>query len=126
VLPAERRVRRREEFTTVVRDGRRVAGDGLVVHLVTEPGEHAPRAGFIVGRAAGPAVLRNRLRRRLRHLVADRLDRFPAGTLLVVRVTARAAELRAAEFARTAVALLDRAADVAHSGRANGGVMSPC
>jgi ribonuclease P protein component len=123
VLPAERRVRRREEFTTVVRDGRRVAGDGLVVHVVTDSGEHAARAGFIVGRAVGPAVRRNRLRRRLQHLVAERLDRFPAGTLLVVRVTARAAELRAAEFARTAVVLLDRAAAQA---RTNGGVVSPC
>jgi ribonuclease P protein component len=124
VLPAERRVRRREEFTTVVRDGRRVAGDGLVVHLSTDPGErreHAARAGFIVGRAVGPAVLRNRLRRRLQHLVADRLDRFPAGTLLVVRVTSRAAQLRSAEFARTAAALLDRAASLADR-RA----MSPC
>jgi hypothetical protein len=66
------------------------------------------------------------LRRQLQHLVADRLDGFPAGTLLIVRVTARAAELRAAEFAHTAVALLDRAMILANGGPAKGAVMSPC
>jgi ribonuclease P protein component len=121
VLPAERRVRRREEFTAVVRDGRRVAGDGLVLHMITNADERAPRAGFIVGRAVGPAVRRNRLRRRMQHLVASRLDRFPTGTLLVVRVTARAAELRAADFARVASQLIDRAV-----GTATPGVLSPC
>ena len=40
----------------------------------------------MVPRAVGPAVTRNRVRRRLRHLLRDRLDRLPAGSRLVVRV----------------------------------------
>jgi ribonuclease P protein component len=47
--------------------------------------------GFVVGRAVGPAVTRNQVRRRLQHLIAARLDRLPAGTRLVVRATPGAA-----------------------------------
>jgi ribonuclease P protein component len=40
---------------------------------------------YAIGRACGPAVTRNRLRRRLRHIMAD-LDRrtaLPTGLLLI-------------------------------------------
>jgi ribonuclease P protein component len=43
------------------------------------------RAGFVVSRAVGGAVVRNRVRRRLRHLVGDRLAALPPGATLVVR-----------------------------------------
>jgi ribonuclease P protein component len=44
-----------------------------------------PRLGFAVGRAAGPAVVRNRIRRRLRAAARDLrvAGRLPAGTYLV-------------------------------------------
>jgi ribonuclease P protein component len=41
--------------------------------------------GFVVSKAVGPAVTRNRVKRRLRHLAADQLTLTPAGTDLVVR-----------------------------------------
>ncbi|BBG05624.1 hypothetical protein PSA01_29040 [Pseudonocardia saturnea] len=76
-----------------------------MVHLdPTRPGgvpEHAsPRAGFVVSKAVGNSVVRHRVTRRLRHLVADRLGTLPAGTALVVRAlppagTATSAELGA-------------------------------
>jgi ribonuclease P protein component len=44
------------------------------------------RAGFIVPKAVGPAVVRNRVRRQLRHLVRERLATLPVGTDVVVRV----------------------------------------
>lgn len=43
------------------------------------------RAGFVVSKAVGGAVVRNKVRRRLRHLVAERLGQFPPGTCLVIR-----------------------------------------
>lgn len=49
------------------------------------------RAGFVVSKAVGPAVVRNRVRRRLRHLVRDRLAALPAGSTLVVRALPSAA-----------------------------------
>ncbi|MFR9730598.1 ribonuclease P protein component [Saccharopolyspora sp. MS10] len=55
-----------------------------------ESGEPA-RVGFVVSKAVGNAVLRHRVTRRLRHLVRDRLDLLPTGTLVVVRALPPAA-----------------------------------
>jgi ribonuclease P protein component len=64
-----------------------------VVHLMPgAPGETRPtRVGFVVGRAVGAAVTRNTVRRRLRHLMTNRLERVPAGSLVVVRAQPAAA-----------------------------------
>jgi ribonuclease P protein component len=109
MLPAESRVRRREDFTATVRHGRRAGTHGLVVHVSSDHGTGPARAGFIVGRAVGNAVTRNRLRRRLRHLIAPRLADLPAGTLVVVRATAAAASATSHDLAPTLDALLTRA-----------------
>ena len=45
----------------------------------------------MVSRAVGGAVVRNRVRRRLRHLVRDRLVDLPSGAVLVVRALPAAA-----------------------------------
>jgi ribonuclease P protein component len=52
---------------------------------------HPARAGFVVSKAVGPAVTRNLVTRRLRHLLRDRLDLLPAGADLVVRALPAAA-----------------------------------
>ncbi len=66
-----------------------------MLHLV-EGGDPAsgptpPQVGFVVSRAVGNAVVRNRVRRRLRHLVRDRLGDVPGGAVLVVRALPDAA-----------------------------------
>jgi ribonuclease P protein component len=65
----------------------------VVVHLlVDEPAQTSgARAGFVVSKAVGGAVVRNRVRRRLRHLVRPRLAALPPGTRLVVRALPAAA-----------------------------------
>jgi ribonuclease P protein component len=98
VLPAARRLRHRAEFTLTVRQGQRGGSPGLVVHLCSEDSSGPARAGFIVGKSVGPAVVRNRVRRRLRHLVAGRIEQLPNGTLLVVRATPPAAAASHAEL----------------------------
>ena len=49
------------------------------------------RIGFVVSRAVGPAVTRNRVKRRLRELMRGYLQLLPGGSLLVVRANAAAA-----------------------------------
>jgi len=49
------------------------------------------RAGFVVSKAVGGAVVRNRVRRRLRHLMRSRLDLLPDRTDVVVRALPGAA-----------------------------------
>ena len=61
----------------------------VVVHLVVpnvdKATTHPTKVGFVVAKSVGPAVTRNRVKRRLRHLVRERLDALPTGSMLVVR-----------------------------------------
>lgn len=49
------------------------------------------RVGFVVSKKVGNAVMRNRVKRRLRHLVRGQLGTAPAGVNVVVRALPRAA-----------------------------------
>jgi ribonuclease P protein component len=88
-------------FGVAVRRGRRVGSRTLVLHLAfADEGDASPaRVGFVVGKAVGSAVIRNKVKRRLRHIVRDRLDRIPAGAVLVVRALPTAASAASAELA---------------------------
>ena len=118
MLPAGARLRRSADFTATLRASRAARADGMLVLHAALPADgslaDAPaRVGFVVPRAVGPAVTRNLVRRRLRHLLRDRLDRLPAGSRCVVRVLPPAA---AASYPALAAALdraLDRALPVA-------------
>jgi ribonuclease P protein component len=64
--------------------------------------------GFIVARTVGNAVVRNRVRRRLRHLVRGHLDRLPEGSLLVVRANPAAGTAHYDDLAADLESALDR------------------
>ena len=118
MLPAQARLRRRPDFTAVVRSGRRAGRPTLVLHYLSErPVATAgrpvdvptgPRAGFVVGKTVGNSVCRHRVTRQLRHLVAAELDRLPATADLVVRARPEAADAGSAVLARDLDAGLDR------------------
>lgn len=117
MLSPENRLRRREDFASAVRRGRRAGRPLLVVHLRTsgatdphEPGEIDPstRAGFVVSKAVGNAVVRNRVKRRLRHLVRERLSQLPTGSLVVVRALPGSGDAGPDELARDLDAALTR------------------
>ncbi|WP_091061880.1 ribonuclease P protein component [Micromonospora humi] len=133
MLAAAQRLRRSSDFAAAVRGGRRVGRGAVVVHLTLpeptgadavtpspEPARSrgaensAPRrAGFVVSKAVGGAVVRNTVRRRLRHLVRERLAELPAGATLVVRALPPAAD---ATYARLG-ADLDAALSAARAPR---------
>ncbi|MGW7050223.1 ribonuclease P protein component [Streptomyces sp. NPDC054887] len=117
MLPTENRLRRREDFATAVRRGRRAGRPLLVVHLRSSgatdphaPGESVPRprAGFVVSKAVGNAVVRNLVKRRLRHLVRERLSELPPGSLVVVRALPGSGDADHAQLARDLDAALER------------------
>jgi ribonuclease P protein component len=93
VLAAAQRLRRSADFAAAVRGGRRAGRGTVVVHLILEEPAQAStaRAGFVVSKAVGNAVVRNTVRRRLRHLVRPLLAELPAGAILVVRALPAAA-----------------------------------
>jgi ribonuclease P protein component len=57
----------------------------------------------------GAAVVRTRVKRRLRHLLTSRVDRLPAGSLLVVRANPPAAGATSAQLGADLDRALDRA-----------------
>jgi ribonuclease P protein component len=78
--PADRvdRLRRRADFTAVLRAGRRARRGPLTV--ATRPNNWGRmRVGYAVGRRVGGAVVRNRVRRRLRALIDELLSPRAAG-----------------------------------------------
>lgn len=100
VLPRDHRLAQAAGFTAAVRNGRRAGSRLLVVHLdgtAAAPGERI-RVGFIVSKAVGPAVVRTRVKRRLRHLVRNRLAALPSSGSLVVRALPAAAGATSAEL----------------------------
>ncbi len=128
VLPAGARLRRKTDFAATLRAGRRRTG-GLrgplggaalvVVHLAEgKPGDGPPpQAGFVVSRAVGNAVTRNRVRRRLRHLLAARLATLPPGTRVVVRALPAAAAASSAQLAEALAGALAMTAPASPAGR---------
>ena len=93
-------MRSSKDFQRTTRRGVRVGRPTLVVHAARIPddamkgasaGRSAPRFGFVVNGAVGNAVMRNRVKRRLRHLAAAHLAGTPAGIDIVVRALPRAA-----------------------------------
>jgi ribonuclease P protein component len=67
-----------------MRQGVRSGRASVVVHARRVDGAPS-RAGFIVSKAVGNAVTRNRVKRRLRHLAATALPAMPFGVDVVVR-----------------------------------------
>jgi ribonuclease P protein component len=103
VLPQRSRMRSPEEFKRVMRSGRRVGAATLSAHVLLAAGavpeDAEPKVGFIVSRAVGSAVVRNRVKRRLRELVRRRFACLPGGCLLVVRAHPAAAGASQADLA---------------------------
>ena len=93
MLAAAQRLRRSADFAAAIRGGRRAGRGTLVVHLLVDEPAFAStaRAGFVVSKAVGNAVVRNKVQRRLRHLVRPLLSELPAGASLVVRALPPAA-----------------------------------
>src|SRR5690625_7534403 len=79
------RLRTGDDFRAVTRGGVRSAQSHVVVPLsfLPEAGD-APRVGFVVSKKIGNAVVRNRVRRRLRRIVPPLLEPLPAASAAVI------------------------------------------
>ena len=122
MLPAVHRMRLGSDFEATVRRGRRSGRRCLVVHAVIAAGPGATdassgsspaRVGFVVSRAVGTAVVRNRVKRRLRAAMAERVAGLRPGTLVVVRAQPAAATATAAVLRQDLDAALPRALEAA-------------
>ena len=115
MLAVDHRLRDSDAFRRTARFGRRAGSAALVTHLLADgpADDGAPvRVGFVVSKAVGNAVVRNRVRRRLRHLVAPLLAIVPPGSELVVRALPASAAMGSAELGTELARCLLRAARV--------------
>jgi len=74
------RIRDRRTFLELRRSGRRVRSGVLTVTFVPDPPDRhdPPRVAFAVPRRVGPAVVRNRIRRRIRSSLRTLMDISPS------------------------------------------------
>ncbi|GAB4062283.1 ribonuclease P protein component [Angustibacter speluncae] len=105
MLPARHRLVRGEHFAQAIRHGVRSGRRRLVVHVAVRQAapddrhaDQVPLVGFVVSKAVGGSVVRNRVQRRLRHLMRPLLPELPAGALVVVRALPPAATSTSAEL----------------------------
>jgi ribonuclease P protein component len=83
-LSAEERLRRRADFLRAYRTGRRRHGALAILYFVPSQVGH-PRIGITASRKVGNAVLRHRLKRRIKEIYRRWMDRgkLPALDLVV-------------------------------------------
>jgi ribonuclease P protein component len=82
------RLSRSRDFDAVYRHGRSVSTRFLTLYwFQRDESVGDPRLGFAVPKAVGNAVVRNRIKRQLREIVRERLQRVPSSNdyVLVVR-----------------------------------------
>ncbi|MFD6894217.1 ribonuclease P protein component [Rhodococcus sp. NPDC060086] len=107
MLPEPYRLRRRSDFSDAVRRGRRQGRRDLVVHALQREqpdfvvnGVDGPRFGLVVSKAVGPAVIRHRVARRLRHICVELVESIPEGTDVVLRALPGAATAESRDLER--------------------------
>ena len=79
-----RRLRRRSEYERVRRDGTTRHGKLLMLNVAPMENSDPSRAGFVTSRRLGAAVVRNRVRRRLREIVRQHQHELRAGFWFVL------------------------------------------
>ena len=75
------RIRERSAFTRLANEGQRTRAGVLWCTYIPDPAATPPRVAYALGRAIGPAVVRNRLRRRLRAMLTT--STLPPGLYLI-------------------------------------------
>jgi ribonuclease P protein component len=80
----EKRLTRTMEFARVREKGKVYRGDLLTIGMAIDEETSGFRAGFITSRKVGAAVVRNRLRRRLRDIVRRHQRELRSGIWIVM------------------------------------------
>jgi ribonuclease P protein component len=94
-----RRLTHRSEYERVKRDGTTRRGKLLMLNVAPMEDSAPSRAGFVTSRRIGGAVVRNRVRRRLREIVRQHQHELRAGFcfVLIAKNAAATASYRSLE-----------------------------
>jgi ribonuclease P protein component len=105
-FPRACRLLRRAEFEAVYRNGRRRSSRHFVVFLLPRATDVPSRFGTSVKRALGGAVVRNRIRRRIREIIRLHRQEFLTGWDMVIHPRAAVATAPFTHLAEELVALI--------------------
>jgi ribonuclease P protein component len=83
-FPKTRRLTRRSEYECVKRDGITQRGKLLILNVMPVKDSGPWRAGFVTSSRVGGAVVRNRVRRRLREIVRRHQRELRQGVWFVI------------------------------------------
>ena len=104
-LPRESRLLRRAEFEAVYRGGKRRSSAHFAVHYRANGGSRS-RFGSSVKKQLGNAVVRNRIRRRIREILRRNSSEIPSGWDLVIHPRASVAQANFAQLQAELLSLL--------------------
>lgn len=90
MLAQQHRMRAKAQFSATTRSGARSGRRNLVLYTA-KTGQEPTIVGFIVSKAVGNAVTRNKTKRRLRDIIASFVAENPTGYQVVVRALPPAA-----------------------------------
>jgi ribonuclease P protein component len=93
VLAKSNRVVRAADFRATMRTGKRFNAPHMVVYLRDREEGEPSRFGFVISKAVGGSVVRNRLRRRMRAISYDLVKGGSTGKDIVVRALPGSASL---------------------------------
>lgn len=99
MLPDQHRIRTSVQFSATTRSGARNGRRNVVVYVRPTQQDRPARFGFVVSKAVGNAVRRNRVKRRLRELAQTTVRQTPYGYDVVVRALPPASRADWAELA---------------------------
>lgn len=109
MLSATHRLRHAHDFSRAFRSGQKASSRLLVVYVAKAetarldsadaPSDRPAQVGFVVSKAVGTAVVRARVKRRLRHLMRSRIEILRAGHVYVIRVNPAGAAATSPELA---------------------------
>ena len=89
---------RSQDFRRVYDEGSRFSGSLFAAFCLREPDGAGPRIGFTAPRALGKAVVRNRIKRRVRDAVRLELDRLNPQWSIVINPRRKALDASTEEL----------------------------
>lgn len=92
MLSAAERLRRRREFQRIYAEGSHVPESLVVLHALSADRPDLRQVGFSVSRKVGGAVVRNKVKRRMREAFRSLLPRIKGGWLMVFVARSKAAQ----------------------------------
>lgn len=102
------RIRKRGEFQLVYQQGKSVANRAAVLYVL--PGtDGTPKIGFAAGRKLGKAVVRNRMKRRLKEALRPHFGRLKPNSRLILIARSGAKDLTMPELTAKVAELLGKA-----------------